>query len=81
MFQLTIQASDSASLQKSTQATVNVQIIRNENPPVFVASSYTATIDTLWAIGRPILTISANDQDKNDVFNQDVRLDNNHNRY
>lgn len=45
------------------QFTLNVNVIRNANPPVFFATSYHQEIEETLAVGTSILQVQASDQD------------------
>lgn len=65
-FQLSVLATDLGkpnALQSSNRATVNVDVIRNENAPIFFSSTYEASIRQDIAVTTTITTVSASDED------------------
>ncbi|KAL5018733.1 hypothetical protein ScPMuIL_004455 [Solemya velum] len=53
----------------SVPATVIINVVRNNFPPVFTENTYTANLDQSGTSG-PIVKVSANDQDVSAPFNQ-----------
>ena len=47
----------------SDNATVNIEVIRNDNEPTFEKEVYTASITQNQETGRRIITVKANDRD------------------
>ena len=62
--QIRVIARDQATPQQTGTATVAVTVERNTFSPVFIdPGTYRATIAETYPIGRPIITVSAKDED------------------
>ena len=48
---------------RSSNATLTVNILRNQAPPVFISEPYSRTIDRNTGVDTSILTVTATDND------------------
>jgi len=67
-----VQASDSAQNPKSATATVEVNIVRNLNTPLFVQGEYKAAVFDAAAVGTSLFAVTAIDADRTVPLNKDV---------
>lgn len=56
-------AFDTAVQSQIAEALVSINMIRNENPPIFVNEPYTTTVPESISLGSSIYKISATDAD------------------
>lgn len=56
-------AFDTAVQSQIAEALVSINMIRNENPPIFVSEPYTTTVPESISLGSSIYKISATDAD------------------
>ena len=61
--QLRIIAFDSAVSYQTDESTVIINMVRNENPPIFIEEPYVTTIAESFAIGQSVYRITATDAD------------------
>ena len=73
IFQLSIVAKDISSSPKSAVARLIVNVVRNQNAPIFDSSSYSANASDVTPVGTIIANVSASDPDANNQYNAGVR--------
>lgn len=61
--QLRVTAFDTAVQSQVAEALVSINMIRNENPPIFVNEPYTTTVPESLGLGSSVYKISATDAD------------------
>ncbi|XP_076458558.1 cadherin EGF LAG seven-pass G-type receptor 1-like [Babylonia areolata] len=59
-----------ASRAASNNAVVTVNILRNENPPIFFNTTFSAQILESVSVGTSVIRVTASDSDVNPQFNQ-----------
>ena len=57
---------DAGTPQKSAEATVRVNVLRNSHTPTFIRSQYSTDIDESLPIGSVVIGVSATDGDAED---------------
>ncbi|KAJ8316548.1 hypothetical protein KUTeg_005899, partial [Tegillarca granosa] len=62
-YNFTVKARDQSSPEKSSFATVIVNVRRSSFPPVFIRTPYQANVDTNTAVGTQFYTVTATDSD------------------
>ncbi|KAJ8318063.1 hypothetical protein KUTeg_003154 [Tegillarca granosa] len=63
LYYFTVKARDQSSPEKSSFATVIVNVRRSSFPPVFIRTPYQANVDTNTAVGTQFYTVTATDSD------------------
>lgn len=71
-FQIIVVATDQASNPKSASATVYIDIVRNQNAPLFTQPEYSASISDYWAVGRELFVATAIDDDRKVALSRDT---------
>ena len=69
-----MQASDKAALPKTATATVIINIVRNQNAPIFTQQLYTAAVSDYWATGRELFVATAVDDDRQVDLSRNVSV-------
>ncbi|XP_046579033.1 protocadherin Fat 4-like [Haliotis rubra] len=68
-YQVVVTATDFGTPPLSGAATMNINVVRNTQAPVFNSASYRATIDQTLGVGSSVLTMSASDGDTQPPYN------------
>lgn len=63
LLQLLVQAVNQGVAVQTATSTVNIQVTRNENAPVFPLSPYSVTVEDTKPLGSNITQVSATDAD------------------
>ena len=72
--QLQVEARDISDSPRSAYTDVSVIVVRNENSPVFEPARYTSSATDYDVPGTLIATVTANDPDRNNIYNRDVSI-------
>jgi hypothetical protein len=65
VFQFSVEVRDGGNLFDTDRATVQVNVIRNNYPPLFFPLIYNQTISESASVGSEVIRVSASDQDTN----------------
>ena len=71
-YQVEVTAVDLAPNPLSSRVTVTINIIRNDNAPVFINEPYGGTISSAIGVGTSLLTVTATDADT--VVSNELKL-------